>query len=106
MEYSLEQLQQINLYSLRNIARNIGVKAPTALTKTKLIDEIIQIQSGKKEPCVPSRVGRPAGQLVSEIQLISNANENGKIKKIKEQAKRELIGDILKEIEKKLEKLL
>ena len=106
MEYNLEQLQQINLYSLRNIARNIGVRAPTALTKLKLIDEIIKIQSGQKEPCIPSRAGRPAGQCVSEIQLISNPNEKANIKKIKEQAKRELIDDILKELEKKLEKLI
>ena len=106
MEYSLEQLQQINLHSLRVIARDIGVRAPTALTKNALIDEIIKIQSGKKKPHVPSKRGRPAGKNIAEIQVISNLNEGAKILKIKEQAKKEFIAEILKDIENKLEKLL
>jgi len=43
MEYQKEFLLLINLYDLRNIARDIGVRAPTALTKPKLIEEITKI---------------------------------------------------------------
>ena len=106
MEYSLEQLQQINLHSLRVIARDIGVRAPTALTKNVLIEEIIKIQSGKQKPCVPSKAGRPTGKSVAEIQVISNSNERANILKIKEQAKKEIINDILAEVKKKLEQLI
>ncbi len=106
MEYSLEQLQQINLHSLRVLARDIGVRAPTALTKNVLIEEIIKIHSGKQKPCVPSKVGRPAGKSFAEIQIISNSNERANILKIKEQAKKEIINDILAEVKKKLEQLI
>ena len=106
MEYSLEQLKRINLYSLRVIARDIGVRAPTALTKIKLIDEIIKIQSGEKEPTVPNKRGRPAGKCVVGVQVISNPEERMEILKIKQQAKQELINDILAQVKEKLEQLL
>ena len=98
MEYSLEQLQQINLHSLRVIARDIGVRAPTALTKNALINEIIKIQSGVKKPCVPNKRGRPASKCVSEMQIISSPIEKANIIKIKQQAKKEFIAQILKEL--------
>ncbi len=106
MEYKREVLSQINIHSLRTIGRDVGVKAPTALTKSVLIDEIIKIQSGEKKPCVPSKTGRPAGRCITEIQVNSNPNEKLNIIKIKKQAKRELINDILKEIAIKLEKMI
>ena len=94
------------MHSLRVIARDIGVRAPTALTKPKIIEEIIKIQSGQKEPCVPSKAGRPAGKSFAEIQIISNSKERANILKIKEQAKKEIINDILAEVKKKLEQLI
>ena len=106
MEYTTEQLEQINIHSLRIIARDMGVRAPTALTKPVLIDEIIKVQSGEKEPYVPNKRGRPAGKSVAEIQVISNSNERANILKIKEQAKKEIINDILAEVKKKLEQLI
>ena len=42
MKYEKEQLQQTNIYCLRNIAREVGVKSPTSLKKQQLIDEIMQ----------------------------------------------------------------
>ena len=106
MAYTIEELEQINLYSLRVIARDMGVRAPTSLTKSVLIDEIIKIQSGVKKPYVPNKRGRPVGKSITEIQVISNLNERANILKIKQQAKRELINDILKEIAIKLEKMI
>ena len=106
MEYKKEFLAQINLHSLRVMARDIGVKSPTALTKSVLIDEIIKIQSGVKKPYVPNKRGRPAGKSIAEIQVISTQNERAKMLKIKEQVKKEFIAEILKDIENKLEKLL
>ncbi len=106
MEYKRELLSQINIHSLRTIGRDIGVKAPTVLTKTVLIDEIIKIQSGEKKPCVPSKTGRPAGRCITEIQVNSNPNEKSNIIKIKKQAKKEFINAVLQEIENKLNKIL
>ncbi len=109
MEYQKEFLLSINLYDLRNIARNIGVRAPTALTKPVLIDEIMKIQSGKKEPCVPSKTGRPAIRRIDNLESMEKEESQSRlldIIKIKKQAKRELIDDILSEIKIKLEKMI
>lgn len=53
-----EELESFSLFSLRQLGRKIGVKSSSALTKKVLIDEIISIESGTKEPHFTSR-GRP-----------------------------------------------
>ena len=106
MEYTIEQLLLINIHSLRIIARDMGVRAPTALTKPVLIDEIIKVQSGEKEPYVPNKRGRPAGKCVGGVQFVVNPEEKKDLLKIKEQVKKELIADIITEIKKQLEKVL
>ena len=98
MEYTKEQLSEINIYYLRNIAREIGVRAPTCLTKTNLINEILKINSGKKEPTKPNKAGRPIKKAFNVEDL---ENEEKCLQK-----KKELIDEILKEIEKKLYELL
>ena len=97
MKFVKEQLEKISVYDLRNIARGIGVKAPTILRKYELIEEILQIESGKKRPSEKSKRGRPikSGFTNSTISV-----------KDKEMIKKEIIDSILKEIERKLYEIL
>ncbi|MBQ4270034.1 MAG: Rho termination factor N-terminal domain-containing protein [Clostridia bacterium] len=55
MKHEKEQLYKMNIYTLRSIARELGVKAPTCLKKQELIEEILQIESGAKQPCEASK---------------------------------------------------
>lgn len=98
MGYTKEKLNEINLYSLRVLAREMGVKAPTSLNKSNLINEILKIESGKKEPKKPNKKGRPIKNGIS--------GESAKILLDKNAIKKKLIDAILKELEKKLYELL
>jgi hypothetical protein len=97
MGFTKGELEKINVYTLRNLARDIGVKSPTSLTKPLLIEKILQIQSGKSQPHEPSKRGRPV------INNMENNHAEGLLS-IKEKAaiKKELIDKILKEIEAEL----
>lgn len=63
IKFTKEKLEQINLYVLREIGREIGVKTPTSLKKDKLINDIIAIQEKKLEPIVPSKIGAPPKKM-------------------------------------------
>lgn len=59
MNYTREDLNRRTIHSLRIIGREVGVKSPTVLSKGTLIDEIIAISSGEKEPSF-TKLGRPS----------------------------------------------
>ena len=108
MKFSKEQLSEYNTYSLRVIAREMGVKAPTSLTKTALIEEILLIDSGQKSPVKPTKKGRPYKNYLENI-IIEKTQTRTDAKQEKEkieQKKKEIIDIILKEVEAKLTKLL
>ncbi|HJD05352.1 MAG TPA: hypothetical protein IAB72_00535 [Candidatus Onthoplasma faecipullorum] len=55
-----EQLNELSIYALRNVARKTGVEAPTSKKKEQLVNEILLIMEGKLSPHVAkSRQGRP-----------------------------------------------
>ncbi len=64
--FTREELEKINFFVLREIARVKGVKSPTSKNKDQLTDEIILIQDGKLKPCPPSKKGAPKK---SEVDL-------------------------------------
>ena len=101
MGFDKEQLQKLSVYDLRNVAREIGVKAPTTLTKQALIEEILQIESGKKQPSAPTKRGRPIKNYIDNNadKILSDIREKQAIKK-------QIIDCILKEIEEKLYEIL
>ena len=101
--YSFEQLDKIRIQYLRDIAREIGVKAPTSFKKDVLIEEILQIQSGRKAPYTRTKKGRP---LKENFRLESAKDNIRLVEKIEKNLKKEIIDCILKEIEKKLYKIL
>ena len=110
MEYDKEELYDANLYSLRNIARQVGVHAPTHLKKKDLINEIMAIVNGEKPPCPPTTKGRPIkhdlAYTVPEPVVAEKENAVEKERLLRKQIKQEMISAILKQLEKKLNKLL
>ena len=52
------ELEYTSIHTLRTIAREMGVKAPTSLRKHELIGAIIRIDKGIDKPC-RSNKGRP-----------------------------------------------
>ena len=58
MKYTSAYLWQCSLFDLRIIGQDIGVRAPTALTKKVLIQSILDVSSGKVPPHVSTK-GRP-----------------------------------------------
>jgi len=58
--YSKEQLDDLNIYELRYLAREKGVKSPTTKKRDELIVSIIALQEGREMPAKKSRQGRPA----------------------------------------------
>lgn len=101
MKFDRDSLEKINIYTLRNVAREIGVKSPTSLTKPLLIEEILQIQSGQSKPSQPSKRGRPI-----KNSLEDRITENYVSIRDKEAIKKEFIDKILKEIENRLYDIL
>lgn len=57
----LEQnLNELNIFALRDFARRTGVSSPTSKKKEVLIKEIVEIVSGKKQPTqAKTKQGRP-----------------------------------------------
>ena len=86
--------EDLPLYRLRKIGREVGVRAPTSLNKAALLGEISKILSGDKEPYNTTK-GRP----VREDFVISETN----VLCVKEKIKREL--DLLKKRIKKEEEI-
>ena len=111
MQYDVFQLYEMDIHALRNIAREVGVKAPTTLKKKELIDEILQMESGNQQPCIPTKKGRPpksngANQKFEIEKIVDEKSINETVMELKSNTKKEFIACILKEIEKKLMALL
>ena len=107
MKYEEQQLNQTNVHSLRNIAREVGVKAPTTLHKKDLIEEILQIQSGKKQPCKPTKKGRPLKNRLEVQNAQSETPFSDDVQILSEiTPMKAFIARVLKEIEKKLNEIL
>ncbi len=59
IKFEKKQLEDLHLSVLREIGRQIGVKAPAGKNKLALINAIMGIQSGKIEPVPPTKIGAP-----------------------------------------------
>ncbi|MBR5250757.1 MAG: hypothetical protein IKV38_01920 [Clostridia bacterium] len=112
MKYDKEQLEQINIHALRNIAREVGVRAPTRLNKNVVIKEIMQIESGQKQPYQATRKGRHAKDFVINDQIknptisVGVETKESLTSDEREKLKKEFISVFLKEVEKKLNEIL
>lgn len=90
MIYDKDTLYEINIYCLRNIAKQVGIPAPTTLTKKELIDELLKRQTGQP-PLLHN------GETTEEVLDKATIERN---------AKQQFIKQILSEIEKQLNSLL
>ena len=69
--FSVEKLEELGIFEIRNIAREVGVYSPTTLKKQELIDSIINIMNGKLEPYVrKTKQGRPPKSISSLNSLM------------------------------------
>lgn len=69
-----EQLDELSIFSLRELARRTGVSSPTSKKKQQLIDDIIAINNGIKRPYIPkTKQGRPPKTFGYNVDSIFNS---------------------------------
>jgi transcription termination factor Rho len=73
---NFEYLEKMGIYDLRNLGREVGVKSPTSKAKKEIIEEIIQIKTGLKEPAPKSKKGAPPKTNFMMNKLSIEALEN------------------------------
>ena len=77
----ISKLENLRIHELRDVAREMGVKSPTSLTKEKIIQEVNLIVSGEKEPYFNVRKqGRPTKTEEMDLAGFVNAT-SGEIDK-------------------------
>ncbi len=62
-ENTKQTIENMGIYELRTLARNVGVSSPTTLKRQQLIEAITAIMDGVKEASPIKRVGRPPKQI-------------------------------------------
>lgn len=70
IEHSKESLENLRIHELRDLARKVGVKAPTLLKKEDIVQQVMAIISGDQKPYVKkNNKGRPAKNSLSESEM-------------------------------------
>lgn len=59
MNYVKEELEKLSIHHLREIAREMGVKSPSSQIKKNLVEEILDVSNGAKQPHF-TKNGRPS----------------------------------------------
>ncbi len=72
-----EEMEKLGIYELRALARKVGVSSPTTKKRDELISAIKDIQSGKSQPNLNNKFGRPVKQLASQDDLLAKLIING-----------------------------
>ena len=107
MKNERDYLEELNVHCLRIIGREAGVKAPATLRKKILIEEIVAIQSGEKQPAKPTNKGRPIKNFVTEMSAEEEKEIIDRLTIIAEnEVKKKFIAYVLSEVEKKLNEIL
>lgn len=90
-KYSL--YNQVSIYELRNLAREKGVRCPSKKKKLDLINEIIQIDNGSKQPYIKTtNQGRPLKKTLNiDINKIIKEKESS-LTNIEDKYLKKLIG--------------
>lgn len=69
---SVEALEKLGIYELRNVARQIGVYSPTLYKKDELIAKVMNIVSGEEQPYVKkTNQGRPPKQIAGLEDILN-----------------------------------
>lgn len=70
-----QQLNDLSIFSLRELARRTGVNSPTSKRKNQLIEEIMAIREGRQQPInTSSRQGRPPKGFILDIDEVIHAD--------------------------------
>jgi transcription termination factor Rho len=70
-QFNEESLQKLGIFELRNLAREVGVYSPTIYKKQEIIDKILEIVTGKKEPYIAkTKQGRPPKSINSVNNIL------------------------------------
>lgn len=76
-----EQLNDLSIFEIRELARRTGVSTPTSKKKGELIEQILEINDGLRDPHVPkTKQGRPPKKLggyegLMNVFIPSNMND-------------------------------
>ena len=74
----IEQLNELSIFALRELARRTGVNSPTSKTKQQMIDDIIAIKNGVKKPHIPkTKQGRPPKSFGYDFSNIFSDKNQG-----------------------------
>lgn len=66
-----ENLEELGIFEIRNLAREVGVYSPTTLKKQELIEKILRVLNGKDEPYIKkTKQGRPPKNITSMNNLM------------------------------------
>ncbi len=76
IKFNKEQLEGLHLSVLREIGRQIGVKAPAGKNKIGLINAILGIQNHKIEPVSPTKIGAPPKMCIDVSEFYDRSDEN------------------------------
>ncbi len=69
---SVEALESLGIYELRNVARQVGVHLPTMYKKDELIKKIMAIVEGTEEPHIKkTNQGRPAKRISGLDEILN-----------------------------------
>lgn len=65
-----EKLETLNIHELRDVAREIGVHAPTKLKQAELIQAAMDVLENRASPSKPSKRGKPAKTNININELM------------------------------------
>ncbi len=69
-KFTPKELEQTSIFTLRELGRQIGVKAPAGKYKDQLVKEIIAIQNGQLLPVEPSKRGAPTKSKIDLTEFL------------------------------------
>ncbi len=82
MKNYINELNELRIHELRDLARKMGVSSPTTLKKEEIISEIMEILSGSKAPASKvSKQGRPARNQDKTLSITDVFEDTKEIKK-------------------------
>ncbi len=66
--YSLDELNAKSIFEIRDIAKDVGVPAPTKCKKAQLVEMIFKISNGEMQPPAAPRRGRPKKDESADVR--------------------------------------
>ena len=80
-ELNESKLDQLGIFQLRSIAREVGVHLPTTLKKQELISQILKVVNGEISPFVPkNKKGRPPKVIIGAESVWSTQEASADVK--------------------------